>query len=156
MDPLAQLLPGRAVTIYLTSNRVHRGQVGTITDGWLELVGKQTRLVNLRQVVEILIDAAGDEEDPEALPRPRSKDAPTRASAKTPARPWADEDLQAMAHGFLDGVTDSELAERFHRTRSQVTILHQGFECARGNLTDDAIPPAARTWIDRWRKVLAG
>jgi hypothetical protein len=48
------------------------------------------------------------------------------------------------------------LAERFGRTRGQITLLRQGFECARGNIADDAIPPVAQTWVARWRKVLAG
>lgn len=157
MEPLAQLVPGLPVTVYLANNRTHRGQVVAMAGGWLELAGGQTRLVNLAQVVEILIDGAAEGDDGgSALPRPRSKDTPVKAGSRAPGRPWADEDLQALAHGFLDGVTDSVLAERFNRTRPQVTILHQGFECARGNLTDDAIPPAARTWVDRWRKVLAG
>lgn len=156
MDPLAQLVPGLPVTVYLANNRVHRGHVQAVAGGWLELSGAQVRLVNLAQVVEILLDAAADGDGAGNLPRPRSKDAPTKVGSKTPGRPWADEDLQALAHGFLDNITDAALAERFHRTRPQVTILHQGFECARGNLTDDAIPPAARTWVARWRKVLAG
>ncbi len=156
MAPLTRLVPGCAVTVYLANNRVHRGTVAAVGDGWLELAGEQPRLVNLAQTVEILLSTDAQDDAGHGLPRPRSKDTPTKAGSKAPARPWADEDLQALAHGFLDGMTDAALAERFHRTRPQVTILHQGFECARGNLTDDAIPPAARTWVERWRKVLAG
>lgn len=154
MDPLAHISPLSTVTVYLADRRVHRGRITAISDGWMTLAGEHQRLVNLNQVVEIFIqdDSAADGE----LPRPTSKDAPVKLGAKAPARPWADEDLKALAHGFLDGEADTALASRFHRTRTQISILHQGFECARGNLTDDGINPAARTWVARWRKTLAG
>jgi hypothetical protein len=158
MDPFAHLTPGRPVTVYLVGNRVHRGQVDGVGNGWLMLKGVPARLINLAQVVEIMVeDVPAEAEAPDALlPKPRSKDGPVKAGSRAPGRPWADEDLQGLAHAFLDGGNDSALAERFGRTRGQITLLRQGFECARGNIADDAIPPVAQTWVARWRKVLAG
>jgi hypothetical protein len=154
MDAPALLHPGLSVTVYLVGNRVHRGRIAAVDQGWLVLEGEHPRLINLAQVVEVLLDDADPGEA--ALPRPRSKETPVKAGPKAPARPWSDDELKSLAQGFLDGATDTELAERFHRTRTQITIMHQGFECARGNITDDTIAPVARTWVERWRKALAG
>ena len=67
-----------------------------------------------------------------------------------------EDDLRALADAFLDNISDTELAMRHHRTKSAIKEMHQGFECARGNLVEDQISPVAQTWVARWRKLLAG
>ena len=37
---------------------------------------------------------------------------------------------------------------------SALAILHQAWECARGNLPEDQLSPAAQLWVDRIRKVM--
>lgn len=155
MDPLPQLVQGQIVTVYLIDKRVHTGLVTDSSDTWLSLNSDHARLINVSHIIEIVF---GEEKTSghSLLPKPRSKDAPVTVSAKTPARPWNDDDLKILADAFLENETDTALAERFHRSRNQITVLRQGFECARGNLVDDSISAVARTWIARWRKVLAG
>ncbi len=89
------------------------------------------------------------------LPKPQSKDTPRPAGSRTPGRPWNDADLKALADAFQDGANDSQCAATHNRTRTQITILRQAFEAARGNIAEDRIPPVAQTWMTRWRKVLA-
>ncbi len=89
------------------------------------------------------------------LPKPQSKDAPHPAGSRTPGRPWNDADLKALANAFQDGANDSQCAATHNRTRTQITILRQAFEAARGNIAEDRISPVAQTWMSRWRKVLA-
>ena len=89
------------------------------------------------------------------LPKPQSKDAPHPAGSRTPGRPWNDADLKALANAFQDGANDTQCAATHNRTRTQITILRQAFEAARGNIAEDRIPPVAQTWMTRWRKVLA-
>jgi hypothetical protein len=157
-DPLSQLEPGRGIAVHLSNGQICRGQVGGLRGPWLHLTAESGGvLVNLTQVTAIVLDAASA---PEAMidiarPKPRSKDEPIRAGSKALGRAWADAELKALADAFLDGLQDGELAERFHRSRSQITELHQAFECARGNLVEDQLRPVARTWVARWRKALA-
>ena len=157
-DPLAQLEPGRGVAVHLTNGQICRGSVSGLRGPWLHLAADSGGvLVNLTQVTAIVLDAAGA---PEALidiarPKPRSKDEPIRAGSKALGRAWTDAELKSLADAFLDGLHDGELAERFHRSRTQITELHQAFECARGNLVEDQLRPVARTWVARWRKALA-
>jgi hypothetical protein len=49
---------------------------------------------------------------------------------------------------------DGEIANLHGRTRHQVTVLHQAWECARGNLPEDQLSPAAQLWVDRIRKAM--
>jgi hypothetical protein len=159
-QPLALLQPGRVVAVQLSDGGIRRGLVMSAGGGWLQLAGDEgLLLVNLAQVAVIALDgqptaAAGPVDA--ARPRPQSKDAPFRAGSRAPGRPWQEQDLKQLAEAYLDGRPDAELAERFVRTRGQIKELRQGFECARGNLVDDQLSPAARTWVARWRKVLGG
>lgn len=164
------LPPGRAVTVQLAQGPLYRGTVRRVVDGWLLLAVETGQvLLNLAHVACIQHerpaagasgeDQAQDEEGfeeaerEEALPRPRSAERPTRVS-RALGRAWKEEDLRSLADGYLDGADDTALAERFHRTRAQIKELRQGFECARGNLVEDQISAVARTWIERWRRVL--
>ena len=160
---LAELIiPGRLVVIRLADGTPVPGRIMACADGWLhlrDLDGEQ--LINLAQVAGIQLQDGTAEhgqasQDPDALPKPRSKERPVKVGGGAPGRPWTEPELRALADAFLDGAQDGELAERFHRTRSQVTELHRGFECARGNLVEDQISPTAQTWVQRWRRLLAG
>jgi hypothetical protein len=116
------------------------------------------RLVNLDHVVFIDLEspvAMPPEPVDSRLPRPQSKDRPMKVGSRTPGRPWNDADLKALSEGFLDGLPDRLLAERHNRIASQIRDLHQAFECQRGNVPEDQLSPAASTWVDRWRRVLA-
>jgi hypothetical protein len=162
-NPFAELLPsGRLVIVLLADGTPMPGRVLALADGWLhlrDLDGEQ--LINLAQVAGIRLQegaqaSEADPGDPEALPRPRSKDRPVKVGSGATGRPWTEPELRALAEAFLDGGQDGELAERFRRTRGQITELHRGFECARGNLVEDQISPAAQAWVPRWRRLLAG
>jgi hypothetical protein len=160
VEPLAQLTPGTPVAVHLSDGSQHHGLVHLLEGGWLHLLTPAGGLlINLDQVVMIaLAAAAAAAPSPIDHPRPRpvSKDIPVKVGSRTPGRPWQDSDLKALADGFLEGGNEAQLSERFHRTRSQIKLLRQGFECARGTVTEDDINEVARTWIARWRRVLAG
>ena len=71
-----------------------------------------------------------------------------------PGRPWSDEQVRAVIDGFLDDRQDGALAEQHGRTRHQITVLRQAWECARGNLPEDRLSPAAQLWVGRIRTAL--
>lgn len=156
-DPLSQLAPGRGVAVHLNNGQICRGQVSGLRGPWLHLAADSGGvLVNLTQASAIVLDAAAA---PEAVidaprPKPRSKEDPIRAGSRALGRAWTDAELKALADAFLDGHHDGELAERFSRSRSQITDMHQAFECARGNIVEDQLRPVATTWVARWRKAL--
>jgi hypothetical protein len=160
---LAELLvPDRLVVLRLADGTPVPGRIIACADGWLhlrDLDGEQ--VFNLAQVAGITLQDGEGAARPvpaqdDNLPRPRSKERPVKVGGGAVGRPWTEPELRALADAFLDGAQDGELAERFRRTRSQVTELHRGFECARGNLVEDQISPAAQTWVPRWRRLLAG
>jgi len=144
----------------LADGTVFAGELEWARKGWAKLRGDAgISLINVAHVAVIkpLGPMAADEVDETdaALPRPRSHERATLAAPTAPGRAWADDDLRRLADAFLDNATDAELAERYHRTRGAIKEAHQGFECARGNLVEDQISPVARTWVGRWRKLLA-
>ncbi len=159
-EPLAQLSAGTPVVVHLSDGSQHHGLVHVVGEGWMQLTAPAgALLINLEQVVMIALTAA-PAADPAPIdhprPRPVSKDIPVKVGSRAPGRPWADADLKALADGFLEGGAEAALSERFHRTRAQIKLLRQGFECARGTLMEDDINEIARTWIARWRRVLGG
>jgi hypothetical protein len=157
---LTALVPGRPVIVHVPGGGPFTGIVVAVDGPWLRLAasGGET-LVRVDQITSVVLPVgvpAAESPTDEALPRPRSKDVPVRATSRVPGRPWADEDLREVAHAFLDGKADSELAERHHRTRHQITVLRQAHEALRGNLRDDQISEVAQGWIPRLRRVLGG
>ncbi len=159
-DPLALLGAGREIDLHLVGGVRLEGHVLMCGNGWLQLATAQGGvLVNLAQVVAIGMEGTGSVPTPVTsvggLPKPSSKDRPRMAGGTAPGRPWRDEDLKQLADSYLDGELDADLAARYHRTRGQIKEMRQGFECARGNLVDDQIGDVARTWVERWRRVLS-
>jgi hypothetical protein len=153
-DALSDLAVGSQISIRLANGAHVQGQIEARDSSWLRLrtpVG--TSYVQLTHIAVISVggDAVG-----EGLPKPTSKDAPVKSGARAPGRAWSEDELRLLADAFLDGKHDSDLAERFHRTRGAIKEMHQGFEAARGNLVEDQISPVARTWVSRWRRVLGG
>jgi len=149
--PLSVLTPGRTVHLRLDGEMVS-GRVIATANGWLRLDGADGEiLVNLAQVAWIRADGApaGDE-----LPVPTAKGVVVRPGSRVPGRPWDDATVRAVVEGFLNDVQDTDLAERHNRTRHQITILRQAWECARGNLADDQLSPAAQLWVARIRSVM--
>jgi transposase len=159
-EPLAQLTAGTPVAVHLSDGSQHRGLVHVLGGGWMHLIAPAGGLlINLDQVVMIAL-AGPEPATPSPIdhprPRPVSKDVPVKVGSRAPGRPWQDADLRVLADGFLEGATEADLSERFHRTRAQIKLLRQGFECARGTVMEDEINDVARTWIARWRRVLGG
>ncbi len=156
-DPLASLPIGQPVSVQFSEGVVVRGMLRACGGGWLKLEDQRgVHWVQLDQVAMISAVTEGEAEPVDApRPKPRSADAPVKTS-RAPGRPWADDDLKTLSEAFLDAATDSECAQRFNRTRHQITLLRQGFEAARGGLDEDRIPDVAKTWVQRWRRVLAG
>ena len=161
MDPLlSALAPGRPVLLHLSGGGQLSGMVLKHGDGWLHLLGERGEiLARMDQIAAVVLAApappAVSELDAE-LPRPVSKDAPQRVGGKALGRPWNDGELRELAEAFLDGVGDAVCAERFHRTRHQVTLLRQAHEVLRGNMRDDQIGAVAQGWIPRLRRALGG
>ncbi|MBA2482100.1 MAG: hypothetical protein H0V44_15670 [Planctomycetes bacterium] len=158
-DSRPLLPPGRRVTVQLAQGPVYRGAVRRSLDGWLVIETDAGHvLLNLDHIAVISQDAPApgeddQESDSDQLPRPRSADHP-RPVSRAPGRAWNDADLKQLADAFLDGQDDAALATRYNRTRAQLKQMRLGFECARGNLVEDQIPPVAATWIQRWQRVL--
>jgi len=155
--PLSVLTPGRIVHLRL-DGEVLSGAVIATANGWLRLSGADGEiLVNLAQVAWIRTDGAptGPIIDDER-PKPTPKEMGGRAGSRAPARPWSDESIRAAVEGFLNDRQDGDLADELGRTRHQITILHQAWECARGNIPDDQLSPAAQTWVSRIRHVMTG
>lgn len=153
------LTTDRLIALRLADGTPIVGRVVVAGDGWLHLRDPDgDHLINLAQVaaIRLQVQPHGEAAPHGGLPRPSSKDQPRKLGARAPGRPWDEVELKALSEAFLDGEGDAELAERFHRTRGQITELHRGFECARGNLVEDQISPAARLWVARWQRVLAG
>ena len=153
------LHPGMRATFVLADGTVFAGDIQWLKKGWVKLGGDQgTTLIQMTHVAVIkplsALDEGHDVDD--ELPKPRSKEGTEMMGPTAPGRAWRDDDLRALADAFLDNINDAELATRHHRSKSAIKEMHQGFECARGNLVEDQISPVARTWVARWRKVLAG
>jgi hypothetical protein len=153
------LHPGMRATFVLADGTAFAGEIQWNRKGWAKIGGDQgTTLIQLAHVAVIRplgpLDEGGEVD--EELPKPRSKEGTELMGPTAPGRAWRDDDLRAIADAFLDGVSEAELATRYHRTKSALKELRQGFECARGNLVEDQISPVARTWVARLRKVLAG
>jgi hypothetical protein len=149
------LTPGRQVRV-AANGAVLTGEVVSLREGWLRLhTERGEALINLEQTA--WIDADGrPEEPPETglLPVPSSKEIVSRPGSRSFGRPWQDDEVRGVVDGFLDGRGDAELADETKRTRQQITVLRQAWECARGNLPEDRISPAGTAWIERLRKIL--
>lgn len=161
--PVSFLTPGRNVRVRCAGEDL-AGTVTSCANGWLRLATTQgDTLVNLALVAWVAGggggapaddgDGAGDED--RGLPRPSAAEITAKpASSKAPGRPWSDSQVQAVVDDFLNDRQDGEIAANHGRTRNQVTVLRQAWECARGNLPDDGISPAARLWVERIRRAM--
>ncbi len=151
--PLSVLTPGRLVHLRLDGEFL-TGSVIATANGWLRLSSANGELlVNISQVAWIRAEGEVTAAQPERLV-PSPKDIVARPGSRAPGRPWSDETVRAVVDGFLNDRLDGELAEQHGRTRSQITILHQAWECARGNLPEDQLSPAAQLWVGRIRNVM--
>lgn len=132
------------------------GEVLAVDRGWLHLAAAEGELlVNLARISWIRLGSADGAADGEAArPRPAAKEVVGKPGARAPGRPWSDGDLRAAIGEFLDDRADGEIAAVHGRTRHQVTVLRQAWECARGNLPEDRISPVALTWVERIRRAM--
>ncbi len=154
--PLSVLTPGRTVHLRLDGEMVSGAVIAT-ANGWLRLTGADGEiLVNLAQVAWIRADGPGRAEPDEdtARPRPSPKEVIGQTGSRTPARPWSNDAVRSVVEGFLNDRQDAELAEELGRTRHQITVLRQAWECSRGNIPDDQLSPAAQTWVGRIRSAM--
>jgi hypothetical protein len=165
MDPLRDaLVPGRHVTLHLAGGQRISGLLTAIQSDWVTVMASEGEtLVALRGIIAAALpvappagpDGPSDDRD-QPLPRPRSKDVPMQATQRTPGRAWTAPDMAAIAHAFLDGHNDTDIARQHGRTRHQITTLRQAHEVLRGNLAEDLISPVARSWVARLRRALGG
>lgn len=151
--PLSALVPGRPVRLRLDGAELS-GTVQAVANGWVRLAAAEGELlINLAQVAWIRPDGAAAPDD-ERL-RPAAKEVVARPGSKVPGRPWSDGDIRTVVDEFLADRPDGEIAQVVGRTRHQVTVLRQAWECARGNLPDDQLSPAARLWVERVQSALS-
>jgi len=150
------LRPGLRLECILADGTVVTGVIERAAKGWLRVqTSTGPVLVHLTHVALI---KPGDAEAAGIGLGSQEDSSPTRGSSRgAPAASadWSPEQLRALADGLLDGHTDTELAARLGQRKAHIVTLRQAFECARGNMVDDEIPPAARVWISRWREVLS-
>ncbi len=154
------LRPGLRLECILADGTVVSGILERAAKGWLRMqTSTGPILIHLAHVALLKpgdADAAGiglGAVEDSSSPRGAQGRAPRGAAAAT--ADWSPEQLRALADGLLDGHSDSELAARLGQRKAHIGSLRQAFECARGNMVDDEIPPAARVWISRWRDVLS-
>lgn len=149
--PLSLLTPGRVVHLRLDGEFL-TGSVIAVANGWIRLTSANGELlVNLAQVAWLRAEGAPPDSE---RPVPTAKDIGSRSGSRVPGRPWDDETVRSVVDGFLNDLQDGDLAERHGRTRNQITILRQAWECARGNLAEDQLSPAAQTWVSRIQAVM--
>jgi len=150
MENPGHFAPGTTYEFELGDGRRLRALVSAAEGAWLTLAVDGRRVdLHLAQVAL----AAEDRLPP--LTRDTQPARPTRKpSRRSPGRPWSDEELRLLADAFLDGAVNKDLAREFGRTAAIIGHLRQGFECARGNLTEDQIDEVAQSWVHRWRRVL--
>ena len=67
-----------------------------------------------------------------------------------------DETLRKVAMAILDGIEGPELRAIGGLSASRLARVRQAFECARGNLQIEDLPPAARDLVDPIRRALGG
>jgi hypothetical protein len=147
------LVIGGVTQIQLVNGDRLRGTVLDAEGDWLLLDAAQGRVAIARQSIALLtIDGA--------LPAKRNSGSRRRESPEPTSEAAAEilppEQLRAVVDGFLDDRPDDDLARTFSCTRSQIRLLRQAFECARGNLVEDQLPPAARSQVDGLRAALGG
>lgn len=137
---------GTPCTVGLVDGTRLEGVPLAVAGGWLRLEHERGEVVvNLAQVTVVA--------PPGVLPARRER---KRRAPGAPGRPWQDDDLRLLADAFLDGAVDRDLAREFDRTPAIVRQLREAFEAARGELDEDALGEVARSWVPRWRRVLAG
>lgn len=136
----------------LTDQRQLSGRLLGGDAQWLVVdTGQGPLLLNRIQVIAIVPPGAAFSVQAQSRPAAATS---RRAGRKAPGRKWDNTELRQLADAFLDGEADTAIADRLQRTRSAIKEMHQAFECARGNLTDDQLGPVAVTWVDRWQRVL--
>lgn len=145
-EPLQRFLDTDCCLLLVDGTRLAGRLRALGADWWSVDTDNGAVVVNPRQVAAV---AEG-----QSLATPRAPRRERRARGGSPGRPWADDELRRLADAFLDGETDKELARDFDRTPAVIKQLRQGFEIARGNLTDDAVGAIARSWVGRWQDVL--
>lgn len=156
--PLSFLTPGRRVAIACAGTQID-GTVVACANGWLRLASADgDTLVNLAQIAWLRAGgvpaASSGATDEDELPRPAGKDIVARTGSKAPGRPWSDDAIRSVVDEFLNDRPDGEIAQVHGRTRHQITVLRQAWECARGNLADDQLSPAAQLWVERVRTAM--
>jgi hypothetical protein len=150
-DPIEALIGHRCVLLLVEGSRIE-GELQAADNLWWRLSAEEGEiLVNPQHVAAVGISGGL----PVTAGGGGGGKAAKRARGAAPGRPWADEQLKALADGFLDGETDKDLAATFGRTPAIIRQLRQAFEAARGNLDEDQLGEVAGTWVGRWRQVLA-
>ncbi len=157
---------GESCHFRLSTGEFISGIVNAVDDQWVALLNEKGEVLIAQQHIVALGNAL--EEHPEgqmssqpanisseALPSPVSCERPKKAGRRSPGRKWNNDDLRAVAEGFLDGMSDADIAEQFSRTRAAIKEMHKAFECARGNFDEDDLGTVAQTWVQRWQKLLS-
>lgn len=144
MDIVPPLEPGKRIAILLAGGQRFEGDLVRCCGRWLELAdGATLRWLNSDHIV-LIAGGAG------ALPSvpPPSKRKPVAGGG---GPPWQDEDLRLLADALLDGVSDAELGREFGRKPGEIGVLRRAFACLRGDLLDEDLDAAARSWLPRLR-----
>lgn len=156
------LSEGQSYTLLLVGGQIVEGVYQGHDGAWLFLHGEQGRLaVSLGQIAVIGLDGhlpaalsaanhqAGRQDTTTAVRSTR------RGSATAADIPDA-QTLRRVASGILDGLEGPELRAISGLTASTLARVRQAFECARGNLQPEDLPPAARPLVDPIRHALGG
>lgn len=110
---------------------------------WLQLATEEgSVLVNAAQVVWVRVLATAG-----AAPQ-------AQEDASDAAPPCSDAQLRVLVEGFLDDRDPRQLARQAGCSARQLRLVRQAWECVRGNLPEDGIPPAARALAPRLRRLL--
>ncbi|MEK7413197.1 MAG: hypothetical protein AAB263_07755 [Planctomycetota bacterium] len=150
--PISFLVSGRQVRVRSGGDEI-TGTIVHTANGWMRMTASNGDvLVNLATVT--WIHALGPAPERDEANKPEAHEIGDRQGSRVPGRPWSEASVKTIIDGFLSDQQDSDLAETHGRTRHQITVLRHAWECARGNMTEDRISPAAQEWVPRIRRIL--
>ncbi|TVR40373.1 MAG: hypothetical protein EA402_13790 [Planctomycetota bacterium] len=144
---------GHEYQVQLSNGSWVQGRLCARHADWLELQQEAGHYAVARSAIALLILAGRFDAPPAKAP------ARPRVAGRGPAEksPVPDADiLRRVCSGILDGIEGPELRAMSGLGAGELARLRQAFECARGNLMSEDIPPAARAWVEPIRRALGG
>lgn len=148
---------GALIQAVLTNGLQLEGAVDSYEGAWLHLRTNSGLLAISRDhVVLVVLEGSLPKTSGRKRRQSASLDVPTLTARDADTDIPDDETLRNVSMAILDGVEGPELRAIGGLSASRLARVRQAFECARGNLQIEDLPPAARELVDPIRKSLGG